>query len=537
MRFLSAKLFGQSRRLAMLVSALLSLTLAGCDAGSSSDSTSDDIVLSREQAIGAFTAGGLGAGDFAGGGIAGGPRGPVGPGTGGPIVFVPTNATTNTPVVVTSIEVTPDPAVVAVNATAQLSITARQPDGQPVTLVLPPGGSISYLAADPSIASVSSSGLVTGIVAGNTTVTVTVSLGTTSVNDTVGVQVTGGATPPPPPTPPTPPPNPTPNPSQRLFVSGGDGILRALNPNTNYSFIEQTNPPTFGPPRNMGFMTYSPVNQHVIVGLIGPTGGAVQFESTNLPLGEGAINTNGTSTFDVAFDTALGRLYAANFSSNNVAELDASGAAAGNPVLQTTLTVPGARQIEFDPRGFVYVSNHVPGASALTVLQTNPSPAVQVANVATGLDGDDAGEALAFDSGRNRVYLSNVDGDGVADTVRVIDVSNAAAPVVSAQILDVGVRPVSIAVDRDHDRVYVLNRDSGTLSIFDAFNNLAPSSIAPSILVGTQPSAVLYDSVRDHIVVANQGSGTVTVYDAVTLSSTPLFTTTVNSPAGLLLGP
>lgn len=461
----------------------------------------------------------------------GGPHGTVGPGTGQPAVFSPTNTTTNQPIALQSINVTPDPASVAVNSTVQLSISGVQQGGQTVNVVATTGVVVSFTAANPAVATVSNAGLVTGVTAGNTTVNVTVTSNGSTLNDTVSVLVSAST--PPGPTPPTPPPNVPPPLNQRLFVSSADGNLRALNPD-NYTIIEQSTPSVA---RNMGFMTFSTANQHVIVGLIGPTGGAVQFQSLDLPAGEGAINTQGTSTFDVAFDTINEHLYAVNFSTNTVVELDTTTTPSA-PFVENTIPVTGPRQLEYEAgRQLVYVSNHAVGASALTIIAAPTFPLLPslVSTTPTG-DGNDEGEAVAVDAGRNRVYMSNVDGDATPDTVSVFDVSNASAPVL-AQSITAGLRPVSIAVDRDHDRVYVLNRDSGTLNIYDAFNNLAPSSIRASITVGAQPSDVIYDSFRDRIIVANQGAGNVTVYDAVTLSPVPLFTTPVTSPAGLLLAP
>lgn len=206
--------------------------------------------------------------------------------------------------------------------------------------------------------------------------------------------------------------------------------------------------------------------------------------------------------------------------------------------MENTISVTGPRQLEYErSRQLVYVSSRSGSGSALTVIgaPTFPQLPSLLATAPAGNAGDQ-GEAVAVDAGRNRVYLSNVNADANPDTVSVFDVSNPSAPVVT-QTLTAGLRPISIAVDKDHDRVYVLNRDSGTLSIYDAFNNLAPGFVRSSIPVGSQPSAVLYDSFRDRIVVANQGDGTVTVYDAATLDPTPLFTTAVPSPAGLLLAP
>ncbi len=69
---------------------------------------------------------------------------------------------------VQSVEVTPDAASVLVTTTVQLTATPRDASGNPLT-----GRVVTWSSANPTRASVSSSGLVTGLVIGSTTITAT----------------------------------------------------------------------------------------------------------------------------------------------------------------------------------------------------------------------------------------------------------------------------------------------------------------------------------------------------------------------------
>ena len=93
------------------------------------------------------------------------------------------------------LSVAPATVSVAVGAAAQLTATARNRKGTVLT-----GATIGWSSATPGIATVSSSGLVTGVAAGSVLVTAIYGSYTASSQ----VTVTGGVTPPPPPPPPGP---------------------------------------------------------------------------------------------------------------------------------------------------------------------------------------------------------------------------------------------------------------------------------------------------------------------------------------------
>ena len=99
---------------------------------------------------------------------------------------------------VATVTVTPAPTSVQVGASVQLTATLRDPNSHPVT-----GRAITWASGNPSVATVTGSGLVTGVVAGTATITAT-SEGTAGSGT---VTVTGGPPPPPDATPPSTPQN------------------------------------------------------------------------------------------------------------------------------------------------------------------------------------------------------------------------------------------------------------------------------------------------------------------------------------------
>ncbi|HUF34747.1 MAG TPA: Ig-like domain-containing protein [Gemmatimonadales bacterium] len=85
---------------------------------------------------------------------------------------------------VDAVEIAPDPISVAAGATLQLTATARDAQGDPL-----PGRSATWSSADTDIATVSPTGLLTGVSAGSTAVTATIE----GVEATAVVTVTGAA--------------------------------------------------------------------------------------------------------------------------------------------------------------------------------------------------------------------------------------------------------------------------------------------------------------------------------------------------------
>ena len=96
------------------------------------------------------------------------------------------SATTATPVL-TSVTLTPASETLNIGATQQLTSNPMDQNS-----AMFPGTTISYVSSDPSIATVSSSGLITAVSAGSATITVTSTSGATSVSATSEVMVISG---------------------------------------------------------------------------------------------------------------------------------------------------------------------------------------------------------------------------------------------------------------------------------------------------------------------------------------------------------
>ena len=89
------------------------------------------------------------------------------------------------PSVFTSMSVAPSPVAVVVNATQALTVTARDQNNSTMS-----GLTSAFTTGNASIATVSGTGIVTGVAAGTTTITVTGTIGTVSKTTTVNVTVT-----------------------------------------------------------------------------------------------------------------------------------------------------------------------------------------------------------------------------------------------------------------------------------------------------------------------------------------------------------
>jgi len=99
----------------------------------------------------------------------------TGVGPGGPVTITATSegqsgtaTVTVTVAPVASVTVTPSSATVAIGQTVQLTATPKDANGNPLT-----GRAISWSSSDNNVATVNSSGLVTGVVAGSVTITAT----------------------------------------------------------------------------------------------------------------------------------------------------------------------------------------------------------------------------------------------------------------------------------------------------------------------------------------------------------------------------
>jgi len=90
-------------------------------------------------------------------------------------------AGTAAPVPVASVEVSPDPASVAVGATVQLAAATRDAGGEPLT-----GRTVNWTTDDPQVATVSDAGLVTGVAVGAAAIAAT----SEGMSDTAHVTVT-----------------------------------------------------------------------------------------------------------------------------------------------------------------------------------------------------------------------------------------------------------------------------------------------------------------------------------------------------------
>jgi len=122
---------------------------------------------------------------------------------------------------------------------------------------------------------------------------------------------------------------------------------------------------------------------------------------------------------------------------------------------------------------------------------------------------------------------------------------------ISTPEVQVGYRPVTIAVDQATDTIYVVNSAENTVSVIDgatcnAQNTSGCSHMPPTVKVGSNPVDLSLDQATDTVYVANWGNGTgttVSVIDGRTCNGqvtsgcgqTPATVTIGTAPAGVLV--
>jgi len=122
--------------------------------------------------------------------------------------------------------------------------------------------------------------------------------------------------------------------------------------------------------------------------------------------------------------------------------------------------------------------------------------------------------SVAVNAAGNRVYVANQG----SNNLTVIDgATNAAIATVAT-----GISPVCVAVNQPASRIYVANFQSDKLTVIDTATN----AVAATVPTGRHPVSVAVNTIANKIYVANQGSDTVTVIDGATNSAAPVNTGT-----------
>ncbi len=116
---------------------------------------------------------------------------------------------------------------------------------------------------------------------------------------------------------------------------------------------------------------------------------------------------------------------------------------------------------------------------------------------------------IAVNDLTNKIYVTNRE----TGTVSVIDSNSGGSP----KNIRVGEGPGFIAVDSSHNKIYVANEDSNTVSVIDGNKDIEIGQIS----VGESPQYILVQEFTGKIYVANSGNNTVSVIDTSTDKKQP----------------
>ena len=321
----------------------------------------------------------------------------------------------------------------------------------------------------------------------------------------------------PPTTTPTPTPTPPPptEPGNRYFVTARTGQeVGVFNADT---FVRED---TVSLGDSAAGADLDPVNGDLYVSLVG-SGNVAVLDTANLSATPALFPSGGVGgigPLDIVYNQD--RVFVTNHTSSTVRGVDA-----------TTLTpfgtgpVPQATEVAVDnTHDRVYVTSNTFSTpqSRLFVFDSDLGGTPTVIN--TGVVGGETADGLAYDEQNGAIYVGNDSGGGSGDYFVILDAGDLAAPPID--VLAPGSRITSIAVDNEHDRLYVCCLGSNLVAIYDtsggAFNPV-PLAGSPTVTTGSGPIHVTYEPGRDRLLAVNQASNNVSVFDVS--SGTPQLVT------------
>ncbi|HQD65045.1 MAG TPA: YncE family protein [Casimicrobium huifangae] len=122
---------------------------------------------------------------------------------------------------------------------------------------------------------------------------------------------------------------------------------------------------------------------------------------------------------------------------------------------------------------------------------------------------------------QQRVYVSN----HAANTVSVIRTADRAV----IATVNVGSRPMGVAISPTQPRAYVANFGGNTVTVFDTGNH----AVLASVNVGNNPSGLAITPTGDRLFVANSGDSTISVVDTASNVVTTTITAVQSRPYAL----
>jgi YVTN family beta-propeller protein len=204
----------------------------------------------------------------------------------------------------------------------------------------------------------------------------------------------------------------------------------------------------------------------------------------------------GAAPSSLAFDPVDGDLYVANFESDNVSILNATGVVGTVPVGVSPIAVvadPGS--------GDVYVVNY----GNLDDVNSTISVLSGDSEVRSfPVEPDSGPDALAFDAATSRLFVVNE----YLDNVSEYNPTNGSL----IGSFSVGADPVGITLDPDNQELYVLDRLDDAVDVSSA----AMLQVVTNVSVGDNPEAISYDPANGLVYVANSGDNDLSAIDPST---------------------
>lgn len=176
---------------------------------------------------------------------------------------------------------------------------------------------------------------------------------------------------------------------------------------------------------------------------------------------EAIVSVGGGGAWGLALNGNLNRVYVSTRDSNTIATFEGSAPYA-LLVTQTRAACDGAGSspysMDFNPiNNRLYVACAPAGSvDRAMIYHAGGTNLTFVASAPLGNGGSDGGGGVAVNPANGYVYFTN----GAADSVTVIDAANRVAG-----SFPTGAHPFGIDVDSTTDRIYVVNRDSNTVTV------------------------------------------------------------------------
>ncbi|MEZ2188853.1 hypothetical protein [Corynebacterium sp. CCM 9204] len=233
----------------------------------------------------------------------------------------------------------------------------------------------------------------------------------------------------------------------------------------------------------------------------------LDIEATYTPVtADGTTGTDAAKVFGLAIDDARDILWVTNTLNDSVS---AYSATSGELLKEFPAgSVPHPRAIAVDEAtGRAYVSTPTSSEESIAVFDGNTL--TQMDSLAT--PGFSGAMELRFDSEAQVIYTVGFKNGKAAR----ISISDGATTVYDLPGDDTP-RGGGVALDTKRNHLFVANQNPSTVDVID----LSDGSVISTIVTGANPLDAIYDPASDRVFVVNRGSGTVTVINAETLEIT-----------------